>query len=244
MFDKFYVIDTNIILEDFTNISKISQDSMNLIIIPETVLDELDSKKSGFEEINFQARNFARMLENAKINKSLDINNHKIVRVEINSIKIDIISKTTYEVNSKNTSLNIYNDRKILEIATFANDNYDKNIEFLSNDIMARVRATSLNLEASALVGDGQDDTSIDFLKTIEIEFSDIENLQGQNIYDFDKNYNLHNFSYIFKVKNSDQNILCSIKNEKIDILDEVFLREQIITPLNKEQLFFFKCNV
>ena len=239
MFDKFYVIDTNIILEDFTNISKISQDSMNLIIIPETVLDELDSKKSGFEEINFQARNFARMLENAKINKSLDINNHKIVRVEINSIKIDIISKTTYEVNNKNTSLNIYNDRKILEIATFANDNYDKNIEFLSNDIMARVRATSLNLEASALVGDGQDDTSIDFLKTIEIEFSDIENLQGQNIYDFDKNYNLHNFSYTFKVKNSDQNILCSIKNEKIDILDEVFLREQIITPLNKEQLFF-----
>lgn len=238
-FDKYFVIDTNIILEDFTNITKVSQDSMNLIIIPETVLDELDSKKSGFEEINFQARNFARMLENSKIQKSLEIDGYKIVSLQINSIKIDIISKDTYKVSSKNTSLNIYNDRKILEIAQFANTYYKTNIEFLSNDIMARVRATSLNLETSALVGDGQDDTSIVFEKTIEIEFNDIEKLQGSNIYDFDKKYENNYFSYTFKVKNSDQNILACIKNETIYILDETSLREQIITPLNKEQLFF-----
>ena len=59
MFDKYYVLDTNILLEDATNIYKLSQDGKNLIILAETVLDEIDTKKSGFDEINFQAREFA-----------------------------------------------------------------------------------------------------------------------------------------------------------------------------------------
>lgn len=60
-FEKYYVLDTNIMLEDASNIFKLAQDSKNLIILPETVLDEIDSKKSGFDEINFQAREFARI---------------------------------------------------------------------------------------------------------------------------------------------------------------------------------------
>ena len=67
MFDKYYVLDTNILLEDATNIYKLSQDGKNLIILAETVLDEIDTKKSGFDEINFQAREFARILEDSNI---------------------------------------------------------------------------------------------------------------------------------------------------------------------------------
>ena len=71
IFDKYYVLDTNILLEDATNIFKLSAESENLIILPETVLDEIDSKKSGFDEINFQAREFARILENSIIKESI-----------------------------------------------------------------------------------------------------------------------------------------------------------------------------
>ena len=39
---------------------------------------------------------------------------------------IDVISKEEYEINTKKCILNIINDRKILEIASFAN-NYYKN---------------------------------------------------------------------------------------------------------------------
>ena len=46
-FDKIYVLDTNILLEDATNIFKLSDDCKNLIVLPETVLDEIDTKKSG-----------------------------------------------------------------------------------------------------------------------------------------------------------------------------------------------------
>ena len=123
-FEKYYVLDTNILLEDATNIYKLSQEGKNLIVLPETVLDELDSKKSGFDEINFQAREFARILENSEILNSIKKESYKIIRLKIQNDKntiIDIISKEEYQVNIKNISPNIINDRKILEIATFAN---------------------------------------------------------------------------------------------------------------------------
>ena len=33
-YDKYFVVDTNIILEDFTNIANLSQEGKNLIILP------------------------------------------------------------------------------------------------------------------------------------------------------------------------------------------------------------------
>ena len=148
-FEKYYVLDTNILLEDATNIYKLSQEGKNLIVLPETVLDELDSKKSGFDEINFQAREFARILENSEILNSIKKESYKIIRLKIQNDKntiIDIISKDEYLVNIKNVSPNIINDRKILEIATFANTYYSNQVEFLSLDIMARTRAVSLDI--------------------------------------------------------------------------------------------------
>ena len=243
-FDKYYVLDTNILLEDAKNIYKISDENKNLIILPETVLDEIDSKKSGFDEINYQAREFARILENAKVLKSQSIDGYKIIRLEISDLSvstIDIISKESYDLDSKNTSLNIINDRKILEIASFCNTFYDKKIKFLSLDIMARTRALSLDLKVDSLLGTSSEKFSYEFIKQIEINFSEIEHLDNKNIEEIDKNYEIFNFSYCFKVKDSDQMILASIENKKIQVLNEEEVRNQIVTPLNTEQLLF--CN-
>ena len=70
-----------------TNIYKLSQEGKNLIVLPETVLDELDSKKSGFDEINFQAREFARILENSKILDSVKKDSYKIIRLKTKNKK-------------------------------------------------------------------------------------------------------------------------------------------------------------
>ena len=241
-FDKYYILDTNILLEDASNIYKLSQDSKNLIILPETVLDEIDSKKSGFDEINFQAREFARILENSCVISKSKSNDFKIIRIKIDNEKntiIDIISKDEYDVHGKNVSLNIINDRKILEIAKFANEYYDKEVEFLSLDIMARTRAISLDIKTDALVGKDKDRFDLDFIKEIEINFDDLEFIDNKDIEKFDKDYMPYNFSYCFKVKSSDQVLLANIQNKKINLLDEAEIRDQIITPLNKEQLFF-----
>jgi PhoH-like ATPase len=242
-FDKYYILDTNILLEDATNIYKLSQDGKNLIILAETVLDEIDTKKSGFDEINFQAREFARILENAIIVESIKKDLYKIIRLKIENDKntiIDIISKEEYEVNIKNVSPNIINDRKILEIASFANNYYKKQVEFLSLDIMARTRAISLDIKTDALVGKDKDTFDFEFSKEITINFEDLESLfDNEPIIKFDEEYKPYNFSYCFKVKSSDQVILANIQNKRIKLLNEDEIRDQVITPLNKEQLFF-----
>ncbi|PUE67015.1 PhoH family protein [Arcobacter lacus] len=241
MFDKYYVLDTNILLEDATNIYKLSQDGKNLIILAETVLDEIDTKKSGFDEINFQAREFARILEDSNIISSTKKDLYKIIRLKINNkdTVIDIISKDEYEINSKNVSLNIINDRKILEISTFANTYYKHKVEFISLDIMARTRAISLDIKTNSLLGKDKDIFDLDFIKYIDIDFEDLEYLDNEEIIKFDKEYKPYNFSYCFKVRHSDQVLLANIQNKKIKLLDEVEIRDQVITPLNKEQLFF-----
>lgn len=241
-FDKYYILDTNILLEDAGNIFKLSQESKNLIILAETVLDEIDSKKSGFDEINFQAREFARILENSMVVNSLKINEYKIITIKLDDkyeTTIDIISKENYDVNIRNVPINIINDRKILEIAKFANNYYDKEVEFLSLDIMARTRAISLDIKTDSLIGSSQDEFNYEYIKEITINFDELEFLDNQEIIKFDKDYKPFNYSYCFKVKSSDQVILANIENERIRVLDEVEVRNQIITPLNKEQLFF-----
>ncbi|WP_321313565.1 PhoH family protein [Halarcobacter sp.] len=243
IFEKVYVLDTNILLEDASNIFKISDDNKNLIVLPETVLDEIDTKKSGFDEINFQAREFARILENSEILISEKVGSYKIIRLEVYGTKgaiIDVISKEEYTINIKNVAPNIINDRKILEIASFC-DEYYKNSEttFLSLDIMARTRAVSLDIKTDSLIGSNKDEFNYEFIKTIEVAFEDTEFLQDALIKDFDEDYSPYNFSYCFKVKSSDQIILAAIKNERIILLNEGEVRDQVITPLNKEQLFF-----
>ena len=152
---------------------------------------------------------------------------------------MDIISKDEYSINSKNISLNILNDRKILEVAKFAKNYYNKDIKFVSMDIMARTRAISLDIKSVALHGKDSDKFNFDFIKNIDINFEDLENLDNQDIINFDKEYKVSDFSYCLKVKHSDQVILASIQNNRIKILDEEEVRNQIIIPLNKEQLFF-----
>ncbi|MCD4757168.1 MAG: PhoH family protein [Arcobacteraceae bacterium] len=239
-YDNYYVIDTNIILQDAANLFKLSDNSTNLIIIPETVLDEVDTKKSGFDEINFQAREFARVLETGITKDKKHIDNYTLITVVIEGVlnaHIQIISKEDYEANSKNVQLNIYNDRKILEIAAFAKDLYKKT-KFLSLDIMARTRAISLDIDVDSLRGDS-DEFTYEFVKTIDIPFDKLEQLPESDITNFDTNYSSYNYSYCFKVIDSDQMILANIINGKVSVLDEGEIRDQIITPLNKEQLFF-----
>ena len=241
-FEKYFILDTNIILEDATNIFKLSQNKTNLIILPEVVLDEIDSKKSGFDEINFQAREFARILENGTIIEKVINDNTKIISIEISGKQtalIDIISKEEYEVKASNLALNIFNDRKILEIAQFATKHYPQTPQFISLDVMARLRAVSLNLVSSSLKGDNKDEFNFEFIKQIEIPFEKTEFLNNTPIKELDPEHKSYNFSYCFKVKSSDQIILASIINGKVQLLNEGEVRNQIITPLNKEQLFF-----
>ncbi len=241
MFDKYYVLDTNILLEDASKLFTLSSKGQNLIILPETVLDEIDTKKSGFDEINFQARAFARLLEEAEVLKTQSLHELRIVSLIIHKdsykIRIDILSKEQYRTQIKNSAQSIINDRRILEIAQDAQKAYNKEIIFLSMDMMARTRAISLNIPTQSLHGSHHKE-DVNFIRRIEISYDAMQSLEHADISDFDPDCKPYYYAYEFKLKDSDHIILATIQNRKILLLDEQELRNQAITPLNKEQLF------
>lgn len=62
--EKCYLLDTSVILDDHTNILRISQDNRNAVVITNIVLAELNNKKEDMRsEAGFQAREFFRLAD-------------------------------------------------------------------------------------------------------------------------------------------------------------------------------------
>jgi len=238
-FEKVFVLDTNIILDNAYNLVTLSEEGKNLIVLPETVLDEIDSKKSGFDEINFQARQFGRMLYDADIKSNRKIDNLTIIETSVDDCIIYIISKEKYNVEDSKISLSILNDRKILEIGLdFINTfkDLDKDIKFISLDVMARTRAISLGIPTEAMDLGGTE-IDFEFIKEIDLNDTGIELENGNNINLYDENHTPDNFSYVFEKDGRKQ--LGVIKNNNIELIDEKELRKQNVNPMNTEQLLF-----
>lgn len=237
-FEKIYAFDTNIILNDASNIFNISQNGANLILLAETVLDELDSKKEGFDEINFQAREFARILSNAEIKEQIRFGDYYITRMVTNGISIDIIGTNNYQ-NIAETDRSIRNDRKILQVVKGArNDIYKRPITFLTLDAMCRIRALSMNITSELMLNKGNDYEG-EFIKEIVLDKSfSIKSLKnGQSIFEINPEHKPENYCYRFIGTNGDK-VLATIQDDKIIILDDSYLNRFIIKPRNEEQKF------
>jgi len=78
---KIYVIDTNIILQNIQNIINLSDNGSNIVVVPETVLLELEDKKKLFNELGYHSRSFARYLAKAKILKIEHKKDGKIIKL-------------------------------------------------------------------------------------------------------------------------------------------------------------------
>ena len=94
---KVYSIDTNIILDEPSNIIRLYDDG-NIILMPEVVIDELDTKKSGFDVINYNAREFARWLEESEIIEKFEKDDLLYIKTRIENLNIElyIVSKKQY----------------------------------------------------------------------------------------------------------------------------------------------------
>jgi PhoH-like ATPase len=64
--NKIFILDTNVILHDSTCIHHFDEHD---IIIPITVLEELDQFKKGTQTVNFHAREFVRELDKLSADK-------------------------------------------------------------------------------------------------------------------------------------------------------------------------------
>ena len=137
--NKIFVLDTNVILHDSTCIKNFED---NDIVIPISVLEELDQFKRGNEQIHFNAREFLRQLDDfsiSSLNGEYDNHNGKI-RVVVNH---------NWHPNVKEVFMEDSADNRIINCAyKIQNENPKRTVVLVSKDTNIRLKSRSLSLNA------------------------------------------------------------------------------------------------
>jgi len=226
-------LDTNILLLDANNLLLLGKNST--IVLAETVLEEMDSKKNLMNELGYQAREFGRLLTNATVTNIGKMNGIITTILDIQGIKAEIVALDEYTQAQKGSDS--YNDQKILEVALC------KNCTFMTNDVMCKLRGMALGLKV--LDFKVVDDTQLEFTKHLDIRDPDVfRTLHNAKILDVDTEYKYENFNYIFTDIGTGQTKLGTVSNGLVSIIGkdtEKDLRRQDANPANSGQLLLSK---
>jgi len=240
---KFMVLDTNILLLDANNLITLGS-SGDTVVLSDVVLGEIDGKKSGFAEINYQARQVGRLLAGAKLGKieKTDVwttTELFIANGAMNSVRVLVVSLAEYKANRQDSS---YNDKRIIEVAKVLATKY-RGVVFMTNDVLARLSALADGVEVTEFKVTG--DTVLTFTKTLEIDDEEVfRGLHNSDIYTVDKEYVVGVYSYKFVSKTTGVMKLGTVYNGFISIIGrdtEKILRDQMAAPINAEQLLAAK---
>ncbi|MFV0340724.1 MAG: PhoH family protein [Parachlamydiaceae bacterium] len=137
---KIFVLDTNVLLHDPEALLKFGH---NYVIIPVTVLEELDKMKKMPGELGRNAREAFRMMDSLHLKGTGDLHNG-ITLPNGSVIRIDLELKPDSSY-SFSPSLN---DNKILLTAYTLNKAGKEKVVFVSKDFAARIKAEALGLVA------------------------------------------------------------------------------------------------
>ncbi|MBS1658518.1 MAG: PhoH family protein [Chitinophagales bacterium] len=140
---KIFVLDTSVILYDYNAIKNFKEHD---IVIPITVLEELDQFKKGNDDKNFAAREFIRYLDKTSGSQTLQswthINGraHGLFKIEMGSPNGIDVDRVFGEVKP---------DHKILNAALrVQKENPGRKVVLVTKDVNLRIKAKSLSLFA------------------------------------------------------------------------------------------------
>lgn len=232
---KIYVLDTSVILFSHDSIMNFEE---NDIGIPITVLEELDHLKKGNDTINFEAREFIRMIDELSSDKMLN-----------DWIPLNGKTKGKFKilVNQK-TKNNIFNDEindhKILDSAlNLQKEENNKSVTLVSKDINLRLKAKSLNLKAEDyLTGKIKNLNSLDLegLVIENVKTEVIDNIYENNIIEkesiFPRKKLIDNSYYILKDTKKSALIYFDADKQTINRVEKTAITG--IKPRNAEQAF------
>lgn len=141
---KIFVLDTSVILYDFNALNNFGEHD---IVIPITVLEELDNFKKGNDTKNFQAREFIRLLDTLSGNYIL---NDWIPLEGAGKGHVRVwMNERTKNVDATKVFGDSKADHKILNAALAAVEEYPtRQVIMVSKDINLRLKAKALNLTA------------------------------------------------------------------------------------------------
>lgn len=259
-FEKIYAIDTNIILSDCSNLVKISQGNKNLIVIPDIVMDEIDSNKSGYEEINYESREFSRLLSQSKtvscyrgsVISTLyqDDKEYKFssTRRVAGDFTIEIVSLLNYE-SSKFTNPKNLNDQMIVDTVRIFFDyikslgqkkkseslKLDKNYIFLSIDNACENRAVMNMLNTENLTYKKQE-VEKEYFRSIEVE--NIQSINNRKVINYDPKYGPGQYCYTCTDKKTGVSGNFIVRDGIFKVIDKNLFQGLAIKPKNIKQEF------
>jgi PhoH-like ATPase len=139
--NKIFVLDTNVILHDHDCLNSFEEHN---VVIPITVLEEIDKFKKGNEIINFNAREFSRKLDgmggDKLLNEGLRLDSGGIVVVETNVARDEFLGEIFREDKP---------DHRIISLAFNLAKEYGKErVILVSKDINVRMKAKSIGIKA------------------------------------------------------------------------------------------------
>ena len=144
---KTYVLDTNVILHDAEAIFKFDE---HIVVIPQTVLEELDTKKREPGEIGYNARKFSRYVDELRIKGSL------VQGVELNDVDGKLYI-TLFDQNVANClpfqDMNVMDNRilataKYLETYLGISNQGKREVIMVSKDTNMRIKADVFGIKS------------------------------------------------------------------------------------------------
>lgn len=234
---KIFVLDTSVILHDHSSIHNFEEHD---IVIPITVLEEIDNFKKGNETINSEAREFIRFLDQKTKEGTLQewrpINgratgNMVVMMFEKNGIDAEKIFGEEKP------------DHKILNTALVVKKRYPaRQVILVSKDINLRLKAKSLGLLA--------EDYKNDKIKDVNFLKEPIETIEGIDHSTIDRIYDNGKIGYkdilaqeplanqCFILKNGSSSVLATYHTGEKSFLKINKSTAYGIKPRNAEQVF------
>ena len=234
MANKIFVLDTNVILHDATCIQNFED---NEIVIPISVLEELDQFKRGNEQIHFNAREFLRRLDEL----SIDSDEGDLKQFDG---KIKVVVNHNWHPDVEATFKDDCPDHRIINCAfKLHEENPDRLLVLVSKDTNMRLKARSLGLFAEDYTSDAIEDISeiypgnrlIEDVSSSEIdmvyESNGIETIHLKSIEEPRPNEN-------FILRNGQKSVLTYYDPFEKKIVQINKLKAYGISPRNAEQSF------
>lgn len=134
-----FVLDTNVLLHDPESIQEFANHD---VLIPVTVLEELDKLKRNPSELGKNSRTVVRFLDSLKALGSGDL--HQGVRLENGSTIRIFLNETT----SERIPFSMSNMDNRIILSAYSLQAEGQRVVFVSKDIAARVKAEALGIEA------------------------------------------------------------------------------------------------
>jgi PhoH-like ATPase len=236
---KIFVLDTSVIIYDHNAVKNFHEHD---VVIPITVLEELDNFKKGNDTKNFAAREFTRFIDKISKGKTLqdwiNINgkNHGMLKIEMQQGRSVDAEKVFGERKP---------DHKILNTAIYISEQHpDRKVIVVTKDINLRIKAKSLNLISEDY--EGGKIKNVNELYTGRSEVNGvsseiIDTLYGQGFCDvatvFKKQKPVPN--HFYTLKSSHSKAALAYYSPTKDIIERVKKVSAFgITPHNAEQAF------